>query len=256
MLEQLFILLSVSIVIQIILFIPAFIYKTDKLTDLSYSFSFFILSLFAFWQSPQNTGHILLFAMISLWAFRLGGYLFVRIRKIKRDKRFDGIRENFFRFLKFWLGQGVVVWLVMISSILYFGELVQLNYFAYTAIVAWGIALIIEIVSDWQKYVFINNKENKGKWIESGLWKYSRHPNYFGEILHWVAIYLFVFGSLETLGKLIGLISPVAIFVIIVFATGLPILEREADKRWGSDQNYIKYKKRTSVLIPWFNKKI
>lgn len=256
MLEQLCILLGVSIIIQAILFIPAFIYKTDKLTDLSYSLSFFILAFFAFWQSPQESGHTILLIMVSLWAFRLGSYLFIRIRKIKRDQRFDGIRESFFRFLKFWLGQGIVIWLVMISALLYFQVSVELNYLSYIALLIWGIALMIEIVADGQKYVFINNKDNKGKWIASGLWRYSRHPNYFGEILHWLAIYLFVFNSLGVGAKLIGLVSPIVIFVIIFFATGLPILEREADKRWGNDQDYMKYKKSTSVLIPWFNKKI
>lgn len=252
MLEQLFLLLGVSLFIQLILFIPAFIYKTDKLTDLSYSISFFILAFFAFWQSLREMSHILLFIMISLWAIRLGAYLFIRIRKIDRDKRFDGIRENFFRFLKFWIGQGIVVWLVMISSILYFNQIVEINYISYLGLALWFIALAIETIADWQKYIFINNPDNKNKWIESGLWKYSRHPNYFGEILHWVAIYIFVLGGLSLTDSLIALISPIFIGIVIIFVTGLPMLEKGAEKRWSNDQKYIDYKKRTSILVPWF----
>ncbi|MBN2884977.1 DUF1295 domain-containing protein [Patescibacteria group bacterium] len=252
MLEQLFLLLGVSLLIQLILFVPAFIYKTDKLTDLSYSISFFILALFAFWQSDRGLSHILLFIMISLWAIRLGTYLFIRIRKIDRDKRFDGIRENFFKFFKFWIGQGLVVWLIMMSAILYFNQAVKINYISWLGFVLWLIALVIEAIADWQKYIFINNPNNKNNWIESGLWKYSRHPNYFGEILHWVAIYIFVINNLSLIDGLIALISPVFISIIIIFVTGLPMLERGANKRWGHDPKYLDYKKRTSILVPWF----
>lgn len=252
MLEQLFLLLGVSLFVQLILFIPAFIYKTDKLTDLSYSISFFILALFAFWQSARDFSHILLFIMIALWAIRLGSYLFVRIRKIDRDKRFDGIRENFFKFLKFWLGQGIVVWLVMISSMLYFNQTVEMNHLSWLGFIIWFIALVIETIADWQKYIFINDINNKNKWIESGLWKYSRHPNYFGEILHWLAIYIFVLGGLGLMDSVIALISPVFISIVIIFITGLPMLEKGADKKWGDNKDYIDYKKRTSILIPWF----
>jgi len=252
MLEQIFLLLGVSLIIQIILFVPAFIYKTDKLTDLSYSISFFILAGFAFWQSTRETTHILLFVMITLWAIRLGTYLFIRIKKINRDKRFDGIRESFIRFLKFWIGQGIVVWLVMISSILYFNQTAEMNYLTWLGLVLWFIALVVETIADWQKYVFINNPGNKNQWIESGLWKYSRHPNYFGEILHWIAIYIFVISGMGVMDSLIALVSPIFIIIVIVFATGLPMLEKGADKKWGDNHSYLEYKKRTSILIPWF----
>lgn len=250
--EYIFLLLAISLLIQIILFIPAFLYKTDKLTDLSYSLSFFVLALVAFLKSAKDLGHLVVLIMVSLWAIRLGTYLFIRIRKIDRDKRFDGIRENFFKFLKFWLGQGVVVWLVMMSAILYFSKSVQLNTWSWLAVFIWLTALSIESIADWQKYVFINNKENKGQWIQSGLWKHSRHPNYFGEILHWLAIYIFVLNSLNFTESIIAFISPLFISIVIIFVTGLPMLEKEADKRWGDDENYIRYKKNTSVLIPWF----
>jgi steroid 5-alpha reductase family enzyme len=105
-----------------------------------------------------------------------------------------------------------------------------------------------------QKYNF--NKLKTGKWISIGLWKYSRHPNYFGEILCWIGIYIFAFSSLTNLDKLIALISPAYIAFLLIFVTGLPPLEKFADEKWGKDKEYQKYKKRTSILIPWFEGKL
>jgi steroid 5-alpha reductase family enzyme len=253
-----FILLSLILVVglQILLFIPAFIFKTDKLTDLSYGFSFIIVAGGAFLLNPILWPKIILLTLISIWGLRLGIYLFIRIHKMKKDKRFDGIRENFGKFLSFWLLQGISVWAISLSSLLFFGlEKVSFNFFSIIGIIAWAFGLGVETIADWQKYKFINNPSNKGQWIEEGLWYYSRHPNYFGEILHWVGIYIFTLSSLKGINIYLALISPLFISVIILFVTGLPKLEKYADNKWGEDLEYQKYKKRTSILVPWFKGK-
>ena len=172
-----------------------------------------------------------------------------------RDKRFDERRNDFWAFLKFWLLQGVLAWILMIPAIYLFGLTdLATNTLVLAGIDIFAIGLIIETVADYQKFTFIINKVNRGKWIESGLWKYSRHPNYFGEILVWVGVYVFTLGNLSGLPAILGIVSPLFISLSLIFVTGLPLLEKAADKRWGSDPQYQEYKKRTSILVPWFSK--
>jgi steroid 5-alpha reductase family enzyme len=121
-------------------------------------------------------------------------------------------------------------------------------------ILVWIVGFFFESVADQQKYLFKKSLGNKGKWIASGLWKYSRHPNYFGEILCWVGIYIFTTSALSGYSLLVGLISPLFIAGLLIFVTGIPPLERYADKTWGKNKDYLEYKRRTSVLVPWFRK--
>jgi steroid 5-alpha reductase family enzyme len=251
---ELWILLLISAAIQVILFIPAFLFRTDKLTDLSYGITFIILSFLALLLSEFDPAKLILFIMILLWALRLIIYLFVRIVKIKKDKRFDAIRNNPLKFFGFWFFQGISVWLILISSILFMDSASKTGILTFIGIAIWGIGLAIETIADLQKFFFIINPKNKGKFISKGLWAYSRHPNYFGEILVWVGIYLFAFSSLMGLDRLFGLISPLYITILLLFVSGIPLLEKRADKRWGDDPDYQKYKRKTSILIPWFSK--
>jgi steroid 5-alpha reductase family enzyme len=107
-------------------------------------------------------------------------------------------------------------------------------------------------VSDHQKYVFKNKKDTDKPFIDYGLWKYSRHPNYFGEILVWWGIFIFIMPSLTGLSYL-TIVGPVLITVLICFVTGIPTLENKYDKRYKDNPDYQKYKRETSVLIPFLN---
>lgn len=227
---------------NILMFIPAFIFKTDKLTDLSYSITFIGLILYVFFSRAYSIGSLILLIAVLIWAIRLGGFLFIRIRKQKKDDRFDTMRNSFFKFLGFWLLQGITVWIVLIPAILFEG-----NYYV-AGLAIWFIGLLIESFADAQKFAFKKNVKNKSEFIQSGLWKYSRHPNYFGEILCWIGIYVFAGVWLW------GLISPLYIILLLLFVSGIPLLEKKADKKWGKDKDYQKYKKETSILIPWFKK--
>jgi len=245
--------LLIAILINIIMFIPAYKFKTDKLTDLSYSLSFIILVLIALVFNGFSFLNLFLGIIIIVWALRLGTFLFIRIRKLKKDKRFDGIRENFFSFLKFWVLQGLAVWVILIPSLIFFYSDQKKVFFL--GFIIWLIGLIIESIADIQKFIFKQNNVNKNKFINKGLWKYSRHPNYFGEILCWLGIYVFVFTSFTIIEKSVALISPLFISVLLIFGTGIPQLEKYADKKWGNTKAYKEYKRKTSILIPWFIKK-
>lgn len=242
--------LLLAIGLNILMFIPAYIYKTDKLTDLSYSISFIVLVVLAFFLNGASVFNLVLTLMIVVWGVRLGGFLCIRIRNMKKESRFDGIRESFARFLRFWLLQGLAVWLILMPTLL-FMQAETKKFFVIGGIV-WLVGLLIESIADFQKYRFKLDKRNEGKFIQKGLWKYSRHPNYFGEILCWIGIYILVFISLSFVQMIFGLLSPVFIIFILVFVTGIPPLEKKAEKRWGKE--YMEYKRKTNILIPWFPK--
>lgn len=253
---ELLVALAIALGVNILMFIPAYIFKTDKLTDISYGVSFILVSAIVLWYSPKDVtlGQLILLGMITLWGLRIATYLFIRINKIGRDKRFDGMREYFFKFLKFWLLQGLSVWVVLLASIQYFLlDITPIGIIGAIGIALWAMGLLIETVADYQKYTFINNPNNAGKWIEKGLWKYSRHPNYFGEILHWIGVYVYTLPAIGGYMYLVGAISPLYIALLIIFVSGIPMLERAANERWGSDPAYHGYKQRTPVLIPFLH---
>ena len=144
----------------------------------------------------------------------------------------------------------------MIPSAYFFAtETVTLTTLSFVGVVVWAFGLLIEAFADYQKYTFINNEANKGKWIESGLWKYSQHPNYFGEITLWTGVYLFALPALSGASVFIALISPLFIITLLLFVSGIPLLDKGALARWGDNPDYMTYRKRTSKLIPWFVKK-
>ncbi|HMO78671.1 MAG TPA: DUF1295 domain-containing protein [Candidatus Paceibacterota bacterium] len=248
-----------SIIINILLFIPAFLLKTDKLTDLSYSISFAAVALFLFLKSEKNILDYVLLIMILGWSFRIGFYLLKRILKTKKDVRFDGIRESFWKFFGFWIIQAISVWLILLPTIIFFfnskKESSLLLIFLGTIIFLIG--LIIETIADKQKFDFKNNLANKDLWIETGLWKYSRHPNYFGEILVWIGIFVLSTSiNISMSYVFVGIISPIYIFIILRYFSGIPPLEKKYDQRFSENKNYLKYKQKTNLLILGPNKNL
>jgi steroid 5-alpha reductase family enzyme len=196
--------------------------------------------------------------MVVAWGARLAMYLFYRIMHIGRDARFDGIRERFWKFLKFWFFQGVAVWVIMLPSIVWFARTGAVDARGWTAWMTAGTAvwlggLTIETIADIQKYQYKRRTGAQSRWMSSGLWRYSRHPNYFGELLCWWGLFLFVLPELGWWFFLGGL-GPLAITGLLVFVTGIPTLERSADEKWGRDPEYQLYRTRTRRLVPWARK--
>ena len=245
-----------SIGFNVAMFIPAFIYKTDKLTDISYAITFLAVAAFGYTRSDQEFPHIALTFMIFLWASRLGIFLYRRILRMKHDKRFDGMREKFFKFLGFWLIQAITVPVVMISAILFFDQKdVSISVLSYFGLAVFLSGLIIEAVADNQKFVFSGDPKNKDTWIDTGLWSISRHPNYLGEMMVWTGVYLFVVSSLPWTSRYVALLSPAYIIGLLLFVSGVPLREKSADKKWGDNPLYKKYKKSTPVLVPFIRSK-
>lgn len=245
--------LGLSLAINMAMSLVAFRLKTDKLTDISYAVSFVALALVGLFTYTPDVDKLILFSMIALWALRLGGFLLARIWAMKRDTRFDGIREDFWKFARFWVAQGVSVWVILLPALLAFGgSAVTYTTISFIGMGVWGLGLAIEATADLQKRHFSQNPANKDKWIATGLWRYSRHPNYFGEMLVWIGLYLFVLPSLSGVWQLVAAVGPLFIVSLLLFVSGVPPLEKSADARWGKNAEYQKYKRRTSpvVLLP------
>lgn len=251
MLETLLLYLAGAVLFNLALFLVAFKLQSDKLTDISYALTFIAIAVAAFAGGGHGSFAILLLTMVVIWAVRLGGFLLRRVTKVGKDRRFDEMRANFWRFGQFWLLQGFSVWVLMIpTTIALQGDAVAVPASSLAGLVIFGTGLVIESIADWQKAVFKRQSAHRGTWITSGLWRYSRHPNYFGEILVWIGIYLYALPVLGVAPALVGLVSPLFISVLLIFISGIPPLEKAADRRWGSDRAYQAYKQQTSILLP------
>jgi len=249
--------LIISFVINMFFFIFAMSFKTDKVTDFTYSLSFILITLIlTIVNKAFSPAQLIVSSFIIIWGSRLGAYLFLRILKIGTDDRFDDRRNNFFKFLGFWILQATTVWAVLIPAAVYLNlenpPAVSLLFWRGSAL--WLFGFIFEFVSDAQKYSFKNIKANRGMWIQTGLWKFSRHPNYFGETVLWWGIFIMVISSLG-IPLLWTIIGPVFITLLLLFVSGIPLLEKSAEKKYGENSEYIEYKRRTSIFIPWFIKK-
>ncbi len=243
--------LLASLAINTVLFLIAFSKQSDKLTDISYALSFLTIDLFSFiYVHKYSFMNILLFSLAGVWAIRIGSFLLMRVLKVGKDRRFDGLRESFTGFGKFWLGQAITAWVLMLPVTMALHNDRKFKSLVIIGFIIWITGLIIEAAADYQKFRFKQDKKNDGKWIQNGVWKFSRHPNYFGEIAVWVGIYICCFDSLTNVERLIGLTSPILISLVLLFISGVPLLEKSADKRWGKDRAYVEYKKNTRLLIP------
>jgi steroid 5-alpha reductase family enzyme len=153
---------------------------------------------------------------VLLWALRLGTFLFIRINRMKRDKRFDGMRERFFAFLRFWLLQGLSVFVVMLAASFAFKQADSaFAPLSYLGLGIFAVGLLIEATADAQKFRFSGNPANKDKWIDVGIWRKTRHPNYLGEMMVWTGIYLLVAPSLVGADSLWALLSPLYIVCLL-----------------------------------------
>ena len=242
---------AIALAVNGVFFAVAAIRKTDVVTDLSYSLTFALLAVVLLFTGAREPVEIVASLLVLVWAVRLGTYLFRRILRMKVDHRFDEMRDKPLRFARFWLLQAVAVAVIMlpVTYLLDQDDPPRLGAWAYAGAAIWLAGLVIETVADAQKTAFRARPENKGRFIANGLWRYSRHPNYFGEILIWWGLFVYVVPILG--GAAFAVVAgPVFITVLLLFVSGIPLLERSADEKYGGDPAYRNYKQRTSILVP------
>jgi len=243
---------GLAFLIQWLVFIHAFSQQTEKLFDLTGSITYISITLLALLLSPTIDGRsLLLAAIVVIWAARLGSFLFRRIRKDGKDGRFDEIKPSFIRFLNTWTLQGLWVTLTLAAALVAITTTTRqdLGLFALIGFMIWIIGFTIEIVADNQKSRFKADAINQGKFINTGLWARSRHPNYFGEIMLWIGVAVIALPVLQG-WQWVALISPVFVTLLLTQVSGIPMLEKRADQKWGGQEDYEAYKKQTPPLIP------
>ena len=242
-------------VIQWILFIPAYLLQTEKFYDLAGSFTYIFAVLFVFYKSGENLlkydiGNLILSIVIIVWALRLGSFLFKRIKKAGEDKRFKEIKKSPTRFFMTWSLQGMWVSVCSACALTALANPngVQTNLLFYCGLFTFLTGFILEIIADTQKSKFRSNPENKDRFINSGLWSLSRHPNYLGEIILWLGITIMSISALSG-WQYVTLISPIFTYVLLVYVSGVRLLEASGKKKWGHLEDYKKYLKNTPALI-------
>lgn len=246
---------GLAFLIQWLVFIPAYIFQTEKFFDLTGSITYITVTGVALCYSrysvPLDARSILLAVLVVVWAIRLGTFLFSRIQKAGKDDRFDELKPSFIRFLNVWTIQGLWVTFTLAAALVAITTTTrkELDIFAVVGFLIWLLGFIIEVVADAQKSRFNANPANKGKFIQTGLWSRSRHPNYFGEIVLWIGIAIIALPVLQGWAW-IALISPLFVAILLTRISGIPLLQKKADKKWGGQADYEAYKKNTPVLIP------
>jgi len=238
--------------IQWLAFIPAFILQSEKFYDLTGSLTYISVTALAVLLSPEVDGRsLLLLALILIWAGRLGTFLFRRVHKSGKDGRFDEIKTSFWRFLMAWTLQGLWVTFTFAAALAAITSRTrqELGWVALIGFLIWLFGFAFEVIADNQKSRFQENPANKGKFIQSGLWAKSRHPNYFGEIVLWVGVAIIAIPVLQG-WQWLTMISPLFVTLLITRVSGVPLLEKRADEKWGGQEDYEAYKKRTPTLIP------
>jgi steroid 5-alpha reductase family enzyme len=247
---------SVGFVLHWLGFIPAYLFQTEHYFDLIGSISYVATVALAFILVPSFDARGLVVAtLICVWAVRLGSFLFIRVKKAGQDRRFTQIKTKFFRFLFTWTVGGTWVFMTMASGLAAMTSQSQSPVDAFLIIGAamWALGFVIEVIADRQKTIFRKDPANAEKFISSGLWSISRHPNYLGEIILWIGIAIIALPVLSG-WQWMTLISPVFVIFLLLKVSGVPLLEQNAELRWGNDPEFRQYKARTPSLIPYFGK--
>jgi steroid 5-alpha reductase family enzyme len=242
--------LGISIGFNLAMFLVAYKLQTDKITDISYSATFItsVLGMFLL-RSSNDVVDFSILILILFWATRLGTYLLVRIHTMGQDNRFDNIRNSFKSFLSFWIVQGFSVTIICIPIILSFNIAdKELSTIGWLGIGIAIIGFLIETIADMQKYSF--KKENPDTFIQSGLWTYIRHPNYLGEILFWIGVFLISISGFENSIVFFGAISPLWIIFLLLKFSGIPPLEKKWAEKYKDNNQFQVYYKRSYRLIP------
>ena len=243
---------GLAFLIQWVVFIPSFARQTEKFFDLTGSLTYVTVILIPLVLSPGlDARSLLVAALVLVWAIRLGTFLYRRIHRAGKDDRFDALKPSFWRFLNVWTIQALWVTFTAAAALVVLTTSVRkdLDIFALLGFLIWAAGFAIEVAADSQKGKFGADPANKGKFIQTGLWARSRHPNYFGEIVLWVGVAVIALPVLQG-WTWVALISPVFVTLLLTRVSGVPLLEKKADKKWGGQADYEAYKKNTPVLIP------
>lgn len=231
--------------------------KNASIVDIGWGLGFILVSFVVMFINVSFVPRsFLVMALVALWGFRLAGHVFLRNRGKSEDWRYAAWRKDWGKsfwwrsYVQVFFLQGVLMLLVSIPVLFvhYASREEGLTWFDITGAIVWFVGFAFETIADYQLAEFKAKPVNKGRIMKSGLWAYSRHPNYFGEVLGWWGVFLIV---LALPGALFTIIGPALITYLIIFVSGVPLLE----KKYKGNKEFEMYKQSTSILFPWFPKK-
>ncbi|KAL4623686.1 hypothetical protein GN956_G18681 [Arapaima gigas] len=226
--------------------------RTERFYDLAGSGTFVLLAhLSRLWGGTGHLRQNVQTGLVTVWGLRLGTFLFLRILKEGQDRRFNNVRDNPGTFFVYWTMQALWVFVTLLPTLILNSERRDkpLGARDYVGWGIWGLGFATEAIADQQKWNFKQNPDNTGKFIQSGLWAHSRHPNYLGEILQWTG--LFVSASSVMRGPhYLSVVSPVFVWFLLRYVSGIPILEKQALQKWGGDPSFQNYIRNTPLLWP------
>ena len=243
---------ALAYVINWIVFVPSNLAKTEHYFDLTGSVTYLSLTAVAVALSDELDARAVIVAvMVAVWALRLGVFLFRRVKRDGRDGRFDRIKVDPLRFFMTWTLQALWVLLTLACAlaIITGRERRPIGWVAVVGIAVWVAGFTIEVIADRQKSAFRSDPANNGRFITTGLWAWSRHPNYFGEIVLWVGVAILALPVLSG-WRWATLISPFFVVLLLTRISGIPMLEARSQKRWGDDDAFQAYTRNTPVLVP------
>ena len=236
-----------------LVFIHSLINKTEKYFDLTGSLTYISVTILALILGPNNEATSFIMAgLIFVWAGRLGSFLFKRIHGDGGvDSRFNRIRSDPMRLFETWTLQALWVSLTALAAWTAITSVDEAPFGVLTIVglVVWIVGFAIEVRADGEKTTFKKDPVNKGRFISTGIWAWSRHPNYFGEITLWVGMALIALPAFDG-REFVALISPLFVILLLTKISGLPALERRGVKRWGDEPAYQEYLENVPVLIP------
>jgi steroid 5-alpha reductase family enzyme len=242
--------------IQFLAWIPASLRQTEKFYDITGGLTYLAVIVFSLWAGAQTESpsprELIISILVAIWALRLSSFLFLRIHRAGKDGRFDDLKTSPIRFLVPWTLQGLWVFLtvnvvIVINS--QSGQAPPLGIWDVIGLTVWFLGFFIEVIADYQKTSFNGKLENQGRWIDSGLWSLSRHPNYLGEILIWSGIACFGV-SCFTGFEMLAWISPIFVYFLLTKISGVPILDKRSLEKWESNPEFMQYRAKTPALFP------
>ncbi len=242
---------ALAFAINWLAFVPAAVARTEHYYDLTGGITYITVTVVAVLLSPElDLRSSIVAGMVLVWSIRLATFLFRRISVAGKDSRFDEIKTIPARFLMAWTIQGLWVLLTAAAALAVItgSSRAPLGPVGMLGIAVWTAGFLIEVIADRQKSAFKADPANAGKFINVGLWAWSRHPNYFGEIVIWTGMAIIALPVLQG-WQYATLISPVFVAFLLIKVSGIPMLEDKADERWGGQDDYEDYKRRTPVLV-------
>ena len=237
--------------IQWVVFIPSWFAHSEHFFDLTGSVTYLVVVVACLSSVDSiEPRSLLIGAMVSIWALRLGWFLSTRVRAAGSDSRFDVMKHRFVWFLMTWTLQGLWILVTCGAALAAMSRPGQAS-IGPTVLLGttlWATGFAIEVAADSQKRRFRSKVENHGRFIATGLWAYSRHPNYFGEILLWVGVAVAAMPALSSWAYA-TLVSPLFVWALLTRISGIPLLETASDRRWGGQEDYETYKAHTPTLM-------